>query len=164
MNELIMKLRILARAEVTLFKADAQRRRSQALLSAISIGCIFVALVFVNVGLFFMLTESDLDSRAAFILAGGNFGLAVIPFLLRRQSKPGPSETMVREIRDMAADEVSKDISAVTDEIAAVGSGIKQLKSGIASFSGGGGSMGGAMGALGPLLPLLIDLLKKSRK
>jgi hypothetical protein len=111
-----------------------------------------------------MLTESDLDSRAAFILAGGNFGLAVIPFLLRRQSKPGPSETMVREIRDMAADEVSKDISAVGDEIAAVGSGIKQLKSGISSFSGGGGSMGGAMGALGPVLPLLIDLLKKSRK
>ncbi len=159
MNELIVKLRILARAEVTLFKADAQRRANMALLAAISIGCVFVALVFVNLGAFFALTESDIDSRAAFILAGVNLGLAVIPFLLRRQSKPGPEEQMVREIREMAADEISKDISVVTDEIASVGSGIKQLKAGVSSFSSGGG----ALGAIGPLLPLIIDLLKKGK-
>jgi predicted PurR-regulated permease PerM len=154
MNELIVKLRILARAEVTLFKADADRRRNQAQLMAISIGCIFVGLVFVNTGLFFLLTDSTIDSRAAFILAGGNFALAVVPFLLRKQSKAGPSEQMVREIREMAADEISRDIGAFTDEITAVGASIKQLKSGISSFGGAGG---GAMGALGPVLPLLID-------
>ena len=163
MNELIVKLRILARAEVTLFKADAQRRTNQAILAAISIGCIFVALIFVNMGAFFTLIESDIDSRAAFILAGVNLGLAVIPFLLRRQAKPGPEEEMVREIREMAAEEISRDMQGVSDEIASVGAGIKQLKSGISSF-GGGGSMGGPMGALGPVLPLLIDLLKKSKK
>jgi hypothetical protein len=161
MNELIVKLRILARAEVTLFKADAQRRTNMAMLAAVSIGCVFVALVFVNVGVFFALTESDIDSRAAFILAGANLGLAAVPMLFRRSAKPGPEEQMVREIREMAANEVSKDITAMTDEIAAVGSGFKQLKSGIASFGGGGG---GALGALGPVLPLLIDLLKKARK
>jgi hypothetical protein len=164
MNELIVKLRILARAEVTLFKADAQRRTNQAILAAMSVGCIFVALIFVNMGAFFTLIESEIDSKAAFILAGVNLALAVIPFLLRRQAKPGPEEQMVREIREMAADEVSKDIQSVGDEIASVGVGIKQLKSGISSFGGGGGSMGGAMGALGPMLPLLIDLLKKSKK
>ena len=161
MNEIMMKLRILARAEMTLFKADAQRGRNQALLAAISIGCIFVGLVFLNAGFFFMLTESEIDSRAAFILAACNFGLAVIPFLLSRQSKPGPEEKMVREIRDMAADEVTKDINEVADEVAAVGSGIKQLKAGVSSFGGVGGGLGGA---LGPVLPLLIDLLKKSKK
>jgi hypothetical protein len=162
MNELIVKLRILARAEVTLFKADAQRRSNAAALTAISLGCILVALIFVNMGFFFTLTESEIDSKAAFILAAGNLALAVVPYLFRRQAKPGPEEEMVREIREMAADEVSKDISSITDEIASVGAGIKQLKSGISSFSGGG--MGGAMGALGPALPLVIDLLKKSKK
>ena len=164
MNELIVKLRILARAEVTLFKADAQRRTNQATLAAISVGCLFVALIFVNMGAFFRLIESEIDSKAAFILAGVNAALAVFPFMLRRQAKPGPEEQMVREIRDMAADEVSKDIQGVSDDIASVGAGIKQLKSGISAFGGGGGSMGGAMGALGPVLPLLIDLLKKSKK
>lgn len=154
----MVKLRILARAEMTLFKADAERRKNAASLTAISIGCIFVALVFVNGGFFFMLTDSAVDSRAAFILAGGNFGLAVIPFLLRGQFKPGPEEAMVREIREMAADEVVKDINSVADEIAAVGSGIKQLRAGVSSFGGGGG-----MGALGSALPLVIDLLKKSK-
>lgn len=162
MNEFIVKLRILARAEVTLFKADAARRTNQALLAAISIGCVFVGLVFVNMGLFFMLTESDIDSRAAFILAAGNFGLAVVPFLLRRNTKPSPEEAMVREIREMAAAEISKEITEITDEIGAVGDGIKQLRSGISSFSrGGGGGIG--FGALGPLLPLIIDLLKKGK-
>ena len=159
MNELTVKLRILARAEVALFKADAQRRANMALLAAISIGCVFVALVFVNVGAFFALTNSDIDSRAAFILAGANLALAVIPFLLRRQAKPGPEEQMVREIREMAADEISKDINAVTNEVAALGSGIKQLRTGVSSLGSGS-----AMGAIGPLLPLLIDLLKKGRK
>ena len=161
MNEFIVKLRILARSEVTLFKVDANRRANQALLAAISIGCVFVGLVFVNMGLFFMLTESEIDSRAAFILAAGNFGIAVIPFLLRRNAKPGPEETMVREIREMAAAEISKDLAEITDEIGAVGDGIKQLKSGISSFTRGGG--GGAMGVLGPVLPLIIDLLKKGK-
>ena len=162
MNEFIVKLRILARAEVTLFKADAARRTNQALLAAISIGCVFVGLVFVNLGLFYMLTESDIDSRAAFILAAGNIGLAIVPFLFRRNAKPSAEEVMVREIREMAAAEISKDITEVTDEIGAVTDSVKQLKSGISSFTSGGGG-GGAMGLLGPVLPLVIDLLKKGK-
>jgi hypothetical protein len=162
MNEFIVKLRILARAEVTLFKADAARRRNQALLAAISIGCVFVGLVFVNLGLFYMLTESDIDSRAAFILAAGNIGLAIVPFLFRRNAKPGPEEAMVREIREMAAAELSKDIGEVASEIGAVTDSVKQLKSGISSFTSGGGGVG-AMGLLGPVLPLVIDMLKKGK-
>lgn len=162
MNEFMVKLRILARAEVTLFKADAARRTNQALLAAISIGCVFVGLIFVNFGLFFMLTESEIDSRAAFILAAGNFGIALVPFLLRRNAKPSSEEAMVREIREMAAAEISKEITEIMDEIGAVGDGIKQLKSGISSFTRGGGG-GSSFGLLGPVLPLVIDLLKKGK-
>ena len=157
MNELIVQLKILARAEVTLFKADAQRRTNQAMLAAISIGCVFVGLVFVNMGLFFVLTDAELDSRAAFILAGGNFGLALIPFLLRRNAKASPEEQMVREIREMAAEQVSQEFTAIADEVAAVGSGIRQVRSGLSSLHAG------AAGSLASLLPLLIDLLKKDR-
>lgn len=159
MNELIVNLKILARAEVTLFKADAQRRTNRAMLAAISIGCVFVGLVFVNMGLFFVLTDAEVDSRAAFILAGGNFALALVPMLLHRQAKAGPEELMVREIREMAAEQVSRELAGVADEVAAVGARIKQVRSGISSI----GSGGGAMSALGPLLPLVIDLLKKGK-
>lgn len=157
MNEFVMKVRILLRAEMTLFKADSQRRANKALLAAISIGCVFVALIFVNIGLFFMLTESEIDARAAFVLAGCNLALALVPFLFRRQSRPGPEEQMVREIREMAATEVSKDVDALTQELADVSASINQVRSGISSFSSGG------MSALAPGIGLVVDLLKKNR-
>ena len=162
MNELIIKLRILARSEVTLFKADANRRTNQAILAAMSIGCAFVAVLFVNMGLFFMLTESEIDSRAAFILAAGNFGVALVPFFLRRNTKPSAEEAMVREIRETAAAEIAKDLTEIAEEIGAVGDGIKHLRSGLSAVTGGGGG-GRALSALGPVLPLVIDLLKKGK-
>ncbi len=165
MNEFIVKMRILARAEVTLFKADARRRSNELMLAFVSIGCVFVGLVFVNMGVFYRLTESAVESRAAFILAVANFGLSIVPFLMRRRSRPGAEEQMVREIREMAAEELSKDFAAFADEVSAVGDGIKNLKSGISSFTSAGNGVGtGALGAIGPVLPLVIDLLKKGRK
>ncbi len=165
MNEFIVKLRILARAEMTLFKSDAKRRSNELVLTLVSVGCIFVGLVFVNMGVFYRLTESAIESQAAFILAVANFALAVLPFLMRRRAKPTNEEQMVREIREMAAEEISKDIADIVDDVAAVGDGIKNLKSGIQSFtSAGNGVGGGALGAIGPVLPVVIDLLKKGRK
>ena len=162
MNDFIIKLRILARSEVTLFKADANRRANQAILASISIGCAFIAVLFVNMGLFFMLTDAEIDSRAAFILAAGNLGVALVPFLLRRNTKPSAEEVMVREIREMAAAEISKDLTEITEEIKAASDGIKQLRSGISTFMGGSGG-GRALSILGPVLPLVIDLLKKGK-
>jgi hypothetical protein len=157
MNEFATKARILMRAEMTLFKADAQRRGNKVLLASMSIGCVFVALIFVNMGLFFNLTDADIDSRAAFILAGGNMALAILPLVFMRQSKPGPEELMVREIREMAATDLSKDVDAIAEQVAAVGSSINQVKSGLSSFSAGG------LSAFGPGIGLAIDLLKKKR-
>jgi len=157
MNEFTLKARILMRAEMTLFKADAQRRANKILLISISIGCVFVALIFVNVGLFFNLTDAAADSRAAFILAGCNLGLAILPLLFMRQAKPGPEEAMVREIREMAVADLSKDLDAIGEQVAAVGNSINQVKSGISSFNTGG------LSALGPGIGLAIDLLKKKK-
>ena len=157
MNEFAMKMRIWLRAEMTLFKAEANRRSTQAILAAISLGCVLVALIFVNMGAFFVLTESEIDSRAAFILAGVNLALAVVPFLMRRQTKPGAEEQMIREIREMALEEITKDANEVAAGFASLGESVNQLKSAVSSFSGGGFG-------LGPALTFAIDLLKKGKK
>jgi hypothetical protein len=162
MKEFVMKLRILLRAEMTLLKADAQRRANGYALMGLSIGCVLVALVFVNIGAFFYLTDSDIDSRAAFILAACNLGLAVVPLLLRRQGKPGPEEQMVREIREMALEEVTKDVDKIVEEVAGVGAAVNQVKSGVSAFTGGG-LVGGGLLALGPFLGMAINLLKKKK-
>ena len=160
-EELAVKLRILARAEMTLFKADANRRANRLLLSVLSIGCVLVALVFINVGAFFLLTDADGDARAAFILAAVNLALGAIPFAIGRNSKPSPEEQMVREIREMAAAEISRDIAAVGDELNSVATSIKQFQAGISGLAGGGF---GSIAALGPLIALVVDLLKKNKQ
>ena len=163
MKEFVMKLRILLRAEMTLFKADAHRRANALALMGLSVGCVLVALVFVNIGAFFYLTDAAIHSRAAFMLAVGNLGLAIVPFLLGRKGKPGPEEQMVREIREMALAEVSKDVDKVAEEFAAVGAAVSQVKSGVSAFTGGGmaGLAGGGLQALGPLVSMAVSLLKK---
>lgn len=161
MEELMVKLRILARAEMTLLKADAHRRTNRLLLSVLSIGCILVALVFVNVGAFFLLTEADGDAQAAFVLAAANFFLASIPFFIGRSIKPSAEEGMVREIREMAAAEISRDVAAVSDDLRGVADSVRQVQAGIAGL--GAGARSSALSALGPLLPVLVDLLKKNK-
>ncbi|MBT8441989.1 MAG: phage holin family protein [Gammaproteobacteria bacterium] len=158
MNELALKLRILFRAEMTLFKADAQRRGQSAGLMFVGVLCVLVALAFLDVGLFFVLSESRGPSNAAFILAGGNLVLAIIPFLLSRQTKPSSEELMVREIREMAMEDLSKDIDRVAGEFAAVGNSFKNIRSGVSSLGGGG------MDLVGPAVGFAIDMLKKRKK
>ncbi|MGI9342632.1 MAG: phage holin family protein [Gammaproteobacteria bacterium] len=159
MKELALKLRILFRAEMTLFKADAQRRGQAAGLMFVSVLCVLVALAFLDVGLFFILSETRGHSNAAFILAGGNLALALVPFLLSRQTKPSAEELMVREIREMAMDDLSKDIDRVAADFASVGGSIRNLKSGVSSLGGGGG-----MDLVGPAVGFAIDMLKKKKK
>ncbi len=156
-DELIAKLKILLRAEKTLYRAEAQRGVNRIMLSALSIGCIFVALVFLNMGVFYQFTESAVASRAAFILAAANMCLAIVPQLLKRQAKPGPEEKMVEEIRDMAMAEITRDVDGVVANVSSIGNGLKQLTSGGSPFGGG------SLATLTPILAFIIDFLKKHK-
>lgn len=156
MNQLMLKLRILLRAEMTLFKAEAQRRTNRVICVVASLACVLVSLVFVNLGTFFYLTDSAVQAKAAFILAMVNFVIAVIPIILSRQSKPDQAEVMVREIRETALDELNRDAEAISGEITALREGVKQLRSGI-------GLPGAGISLLATLLPIIIDLLKKNK-
>ncbi|MFW2405761.1 MAG: phage holin family protein, partial [Gammaproteobacteria bacterium] len=147
------------RAEMTLFKADAQRRGQSAGLMLVGTLCVLVALAFLDVGLFFVLSETRGPSNAAFILAGGNLVLGIIPFLLSRQTKPSAEELMVREIREMAMEDLSKDIDRVVADVTSVGNSFKNIRSGVSSLGGGGG-----MDLVGPAVGFAIDMLKKKKK
>lgn len=157
MDDLIAKLKILFRAEMTLHRANAQRRLNGVMLSVLSVGCILVALIFLNIGLFYHLTEAADAARAAFILAGGNLLLAGVPQLFRGSARPGPEEQMVEEIREMALADINRDIDDAVKSVSAVGTGIKQLSSGGSLFSGG------SLSALTPLIAFVIEFLKKRK-
>jgi len=157
MSGLGLKLRILARAEMTLFKIEARRRANTAVLAGISAGCALIALLFLNVGLFFLLAEEAAYAKAGFILSGGNLVLAVVPLLLRPRGGSA-EEQAVREIREMAFNEASTDLDALSSSVSAVGETLGDVRSFVSGLGGG------AAGSMGPLMSLLLTLFKRLKK
>ena len=152
MSDLVAKLKILLRAEKALYKADAGRRANTMVLSAVAAGCVIVALVFANMGLFFVLTEGAVAGRAAFILAALNLVLSAMPLVLARRIGPGKEEAMLQELRDLTLDEVTRELEQAGETITTLGAEVKAILSGDASVSG-------KLHALGPALSFAIDLL-----
>ena len=155
MNELVMKFKILVRSEMMLLKSESSRRVNIALLNAIAIGALLIAIVFFNVGLFFMFTETPQYSSAAFWLVGFNLLIAVIPFLISKTVKPNAQEQMIEDIRNMAMSELTQDMSKVNHEVEQVGKSIQNVKTSLS------GLQSGSLSGMGPLVGLAIDLLKK---
>lgn len=159
MNVLLSKAKIVMQAEGTLLKAQAQRRTNSLLLTGIAIGLMLIALVFVNIGIFFYFAESVVEAKAAFGLAGLNLGLGAIPFILSKRQRPNQAEQMVQEIRDMMMNDIANDTQQATSDVKAVVSTVKTLKSGVSALGGGHSGMLAAL----PLLTMLIDVLKKRK-
>lgn len=155
MNQLGLKLRILARAEMALFRLDTRRRTRAVVLGVLGAGCALVALVFLNVGLFFHFAEQPISSRAAFILAGGNLLLAGIPALLARRTV-SPEEAAIREIREVALTEVTNEVDRLGKDLGALGSSLSGLRG---LVTGKGEGLDG-LGSVAPLLGVLLGMLK----
>lgn len=155
MNELMMKLKILFRSEMMLLKTENARRMNAALLSAIAVGALLIAILFLNIGLFYTFSENAVYANAAFWLALLNVVIAAIPLLIVKTRKASAEEALVQSIRDMAMEELTQDFTKANQEFEDLGKRIKQVKSGLSSVGTGG------LTGMGPLLGLAIELLKK---
>jgi hypothetical protein len=163
MHETVMKLRILARAEITLARIYLQRAANRALLYAIAIGLLFLAIVMVNIGAYQLLAEIYGNAVAAFLVAAGNGLLAAIILLAIHQLKPGPEEQTVREIRDSALAEFSADIDEIEEDFTLLGADVKRFRTGFSALRRGG-SIGIGLVGLAPVIATIIESLKKRRK
>lgn len=139
MDDTITKLRLLARAELTVAHMHAQRLARRAKLYAVAIGLILLTIVMVNVGAYKLIAESVGDANSAFLIAIGDGLLAVIIFLVASRVRPGAEEDMAREIRELVLRDVTADAN--------------QIKEGISGLAG-----------FGPLVSLLVDMLKGRKK
>jgi len=160
-NETMIKMRILAHAEYTLARVNMRRLANRAILTAIAVGLILLVLVLVNVGAYALLAESYGYAKAAFVLAVGNGVLAALVLFVAGQSKPGPEEEMVREIREMTLAELSADAEGIKTGFANLVGDVKGIQSRIAALGGG---LGAGLSSLGPLIGLLVEALKKRRQ
>lgn len=160
MDQTLLKLRILVKAESTLIKAHARRAAARGRLYALALGLLLLTVIMVNVAAYQYLSESMSEAAAALIIAGVNALLAVVMIVYAAGIKPGPEEDMVQDIREMAMAELSTDLEVVKDEFNQAVSDLENIKSGVSKALGifrGGGSAG----SITPVLSLITSMLKK---
>lgn len=162
-NDTIMKLRILARAEITLARINLQRTANRAKLYAIAIGLALLAVVMVNIGCYQLLAETYSNAVAAFLLAAGNGALAGVVLLAVGRLQPGPEEKMVHEIREMALAEVTADVEEIKADFTQLGADVKRIQTGFSALGSGGG-IGTGLAGLVPVIGMIIDAAKHLRK
>jgi hypothetical protein len=164
MDETLLKLRVLTRAELTLAKANARRMAARSRLYAIAVGMILLTVVMINIAAYEYLSTLEGEANAALLVALANAVLASVIIFIASRIKPGPEEEMVKEIRELALTELSADADGIKQSFAQISSDIERIRSGFSSVSGVLGSAQSGMGSLGPLLGMLTGMLKNNRK
>ena len=163
MDEMIKKLKILARAEIHLARIRSERAADRTKLYALAIGLVLLAVVMVNVGMYELLAETYGDAVAAFMVAGVNIVLAALLAFAARQLQPGPEEQVVREIRELALTELTADVDQLKQEVAAFSGDVKRIRGGLSAFTSGGG-IGASWNSLAPVITMIIQALKQRGK
>jgi len=163
MEETLLKLRILASAELNLARIQTQRMANRAIFFAIAAGLIVLAVVMINIGVYQLLTESYGPSDSAFLVAAGNGVLAALLAIVGWRVRAGPEERMAREIREMALDELTADVDELQQEFTKVGKDVKRIRSGFSILTSGR-NIGVGLANLAPIVAVIIDAVKEHRK
>lgn len=164
MDETLLKLRVLARAEMTLAKANARRMAARSRLYAIALGMVLLTVVMINIAAYEYLSTLKGEAIAALLVALANGALAVVVLFAASRIQAGPEEEMVKEIRELALSELSADAEGVKQSFAQISADVERIRSGFSSVSGLFGSGHSGLGSLGPLLGMLTSMLKKKAK
>ena len=158
MNEMMLKLRIWARAETTLLKINVRRTGNRFTALAIALGLAVLAVGMINIGLFEHLAETHGRVKGAFYLAGANGLLAAIVAFFAQRSKPGLEEEMVSEIREMALAELQTDADEIKDEFDRIAARVMEIEEAVSALRGIG--QGSTLSSLGPVVDLAVHALK----
>ena len=164
MDETLLKLRVLTRAEMTLAKANARRMAARSRLYAIALGMVLLTVVMINIAAYEYLTTLKGEAIAALLVALANGVLAVLVIFAASRIQAGPEEEMVKEIRELALSELSADAEGVKQSFAQISADVERIRSGFSSVSGLFGSGHSGLGSLGPLLGMLTSMLRKKAK
>jgi hypothetical protein len=161
MDETIMKLRILVRAETTLARLHARILARRLLLALLALGAALLTIGLINLGAYELLEARFGGGTGAFLLAGVNATLAGLLLAVASRHSPGPEEQMVVEIRELALTELSADAEAVRAGFNELSSDLERIRRAVSALTGRGGGPG--LASLAPLVGLAVDTLK-SRK
>lgn len=151
MSNSIMKVKILARAELALAYIHLQRAITQSAYFLVAVVFVLLGLGMFNYAAFYAISSSQSPAVAALWVALIDIAVAAALALFARKAGPKASEEkLAREIRDLADAELNRDIEQVKEEISQIVADVRSIGDTFSSFSGA------ATNLLAPFLGLVV--------
>lgn len=152
MSDSAFKLQLLVRAELALTKIYARRSIARAAFMAVALVFVLMALGMLNYAAYLGLLDKYTPGIAALLVASADVACAIVIVIVGRKAGPSESEeNMAKEIRDIAYEEVSKDVEDVKLKIEQLVDEVKNIRTGVST----------AMGAIRFFVSLLSKTVKK---
>ena len=160
MNELIAKLRLIAKAEAILVRLHLRRavRQVSFVLAAAVFG--LLALAMLNVALYLFLAPRFDPALAALAVAGLDALLAVVAVAAAIRLELGPEAEAAESIRDLASNELAADAERLRAQLDDLGQDIKQIRSAVTGIVQPGGI---SLPAVFQWLMMLVGYLRGKR-
>ena len=160
MDDLIKKLRLLAKAEAILVRLHLRRAVRQ--VSFILVAALFglLALAMLNVALYLLLAPRIDPALAAFAVAGMDLLVGVAAVVAAGRLELGPEAETAEMIRDRATSELAADAERLRKQLEGLGEDIKGIRTSISSILQPGGI---SMPAVFSWLMMLVGFLRRKR-
>jgi len=160
MDELVVKLRLLAKAEFILLRLHLIRSAKQAAFYLIAALMAVLAVGMLNVALYLYLLPMLERPRSALVVAVIDIALAAIVLIVASRLRLGPEAEAANALRELTMSELVSDIDRVKAQIADLSADIKQIRSTVSSFSLG--SIG--LPAVLQWLPMLLKAFRRKKE
>jgi len=138
-DDLIKKLRLLAKAEAILVRLHLRRavRQVSLVLGAALFG--LLALAMLNVALYLLLAPRIDPALAAFAVAGMDLLVGVAAVVAAGRLELGPEAETAEMIRDRASNEIAADAERLRAQLDDLGQDIKRIRAAVTGITQPGG-------------------------
>jgi hypothetical protein len=160
MDELVVKLRLLAKAELILLRLHLRRTVKQAAFYIVAALLAVLAVGMLNVALYLYLSTLLESARAALVVALADLALAAVVILAAGRMHLGPEADAANALRELTMSELVSDIERVKTQIADLSDDVKTIRSAVTGFMNLG-SVG--LPSLLQWLPVLLGLFRRKK-
>lgn len=158
MNDPVLKINLLVRAEMVLARIQARRAVSRLTFSLVALVFVLLGVAMLNFATYQLFAEHFSPAISGFIVALINLFLASVIFMITyKTGNETNEEKLAQELRTLAYSELNSDFDGLKDEFGKVSDDVKRIRSGFRAITG-------ATGSLMPLLSILTKAFEKRKE
>lgn len=160
MDEFLVKIRLLLKAEMILFRLQLRRTVLQATFYIAAVLLVVLAVGMLNIALYLYLAPRLDNAGAAFAVAIVDIVLAVVSVVVAGRLRLGPEVDAVSALREATMAKLTEDAERVKTQIADLHDDIKQIRTAVTGFLSFGGVN---LTSLFQWVPMLLRVLMRRK-